>query len=489
MPVPQVRTLDDSEITLASTDIESLAASLRGPLVTPGTPGYDEARTVWNAMHDRHPALVARCASAADVVHAVRFARDKRLLVAVRGGGHNVGGLAVADGAFLIDLSLMRGVRVDPSSRTATVEPGCTLADVDHDAQAFGLALPVGVNSTTGIAGLTLGGGFGWLSRKFGLTIDNLNAVDIVTANGELIRADRTHHADLFWAIRGGGGNFGIVTSFEFRLHVFGPTILAGLVVHPIADARDVLRYYAKFTSTADDSTVCWFVLRKAPPLPFLSPEYHGKEILALAMAHLGEQAEGEEALQPIRRFGHPIADVVGPMPYTAWQQILDPLLAPGMRNYWKSNDFTALSDGLIDVFLDFAARIPDPQTEIAFAQLGGAIEEVPWNATAYTHRDAQYTVNLHTRWADPSNDAACIQWARDLFNATAPFATGGVYVNFLTADETERVHQAYGSNYGRLLELKRQYDPSNLFRVNNNIRPGIPSLPMGTASVDVRIA
>jgi FAD/FMN-containing dehydrogenase len=488
MPEVQLRTIDDSEVTLTSSEIEHLAGALRGPLALPGTAGYDEARTLWNAMHDRRPALVARCAGAADVMQAVRFARDKRLLVAVRGGGHNIGGNAVADDGFLIDLSLMRGIRVDPASRTAFVEAGCTLADVDHDTQAFGLAVPVGVNSTTGIAGLTLGGGFGWLSRRFGLTIDNLTAVDLVTADGQLLRASATNHADLFWAIRGGGGNFGVVTSFEFALHTFGPNILSGLVIHPIANARDVMRYYARASAAADESTTCWFVLRKAPPLPFLAPEFHGKEVLVLAMAYLGDPAEGEAALQPFRSFGRPIADVVAQYPYTAWQRILDPLLSPGARNYWKSHDFTALSDGLIDVLLDFAMRIPDPQTEIAFAQLGGAISNVAAGATAYSHRDAQYTINVHCRWSDPSNDARCVQWARDLFQAAGPFATGGVYVNFLTADEQDRVRQAYGSNYDRLVGLKKLYDPSNLFRVNTNIRTPIPSLPLG-ARADVRLA
>lgn len=491
MPALQIRSIDDRDVTLSPTEVDALTAAIRGTVALPGGPGYDEARTLWNVMHDRRPALVVRCASAADVMEAVRFAREHRLLVAVRGGGHNIGGNAVADGGLLIDLSTMRGVRVDPIARTAVVEAGCTLADVDHDTQAFGLAVPLGINSTTGIAGLTLGGGFGWLSRSLGLTIDHLISADVVTAEGDLVHASHSTNPDLFWAIRGGGGNFGVVTAFEFRLDRVGPMILSGLVVHPIADAKHVLRFYRDFTENADDNTACWFVMRKAPPLPFLAPEYHGKEILALAMAYAGDIAAGERALQPIRSFGHPIADVVAPHPLTAWQKILDPLLAPGMRNYWKSHDFAHLSDGLIDVLLDHARRLPDPQTEIAFAQLGGAIARVAPGATPYGHRDAQYTMNVHGRWADAAKDAACIAWARSLFQAAAPFATGGVYVNFLTADEGERVRQAYGANYDRLLELKQRFDPTNLFRVNNNIRPMLPSTPStapSTAPSEVRL-
>jgi FAD/FMN-containing dehydrogenase len=478
MPDLNIRTIDDAEVTVPSDEIERLAAAVRGQVVTPGSAGYDEARTIWNAMIDRRPAVVVRCASAADVVEAVRFARDHRLLLSVRGGGHNIAGNAVCDRGILVDLSPMKSVRVDPATRTAVVEGGVTLRELDHDTQAFGLATPVGVNSTTGVAGLTLGGGFGWLSRQLGLTIDNLVAADVVTADGTLRRVSETSEPDLFWAIRGGGGNFGVVTAFEFRLHDVGTTLLSGLVVHPIADAPIVLRHYRDFLTTASDRVTCWFVLRKAPPLPFLAPEWHGKEILALAMVYVGDVAEGERVLRPLRAFGNPLADVVAPHPFTAWQQILDPLLTPGMRNYWKSHDFTELSDGLIEVLLSHAMRIPDPQTEIAFAQVGGAISRVPREATAYTHRDAQFVLNVHGRWATPDRDDACIAWARSLFDAAAPYATGGVYVNFLTGDEGERVRAAYGSNYDRLLELKARYDPMNLFRVNQNIRPVVPSLP-----------
>lgn len=474
MPDLQLKSRAGASVNIAESALADFGAGLRGRLLAPQAPEYDTARTLWNAMIDRRPGLIVRCAGAADVIAAVRFASAHDLVLAVRGGGHNIAGNALCDGGLVIDLSAMRSVRVDPQRRTARVEPGATLADFDREAQAFGLATSLGINSTTGVAGLTLGGGFGWLSRKLGLTIDNLVSADVVTAAGALLEASDSRNPDLFWAIRGGGGNFGVVSSFEFRLHPVGPNVLSGLIVHPLDEAPEVLRFYRDFAAAAPDELACWFVMRQAPPLPFLPPEWHGKEILALAVCYYGEQAEGERVLKPLRAFGRPIADVIGPTPFLAWQTVLDPLLAPGMRNYWKSHDFRALDDGLIEVFIDHARRIPDPQTEIAFAQLGGAVSRVAHTATAYTHRDAQFVVNVHGRWADPARDAACIGWARELFKAATPFATGGVYVNFLTQEEQDRVHAAYGENYARLVALKNKYDPSNLFSVNQNIRPDV---------------
>jgi FAD/FMN-containing dehydrogenase len=454
--------------------IAAFQQGVRGRLATPGSEDYEQARTIWNAMIDRRPALVVRCVGAADVLRAVRFARDNDLLVGVRGGGHNIAGNAVCDGGLQIDLSLMKSVRVDPIARAARVEPGVTLGEFDREAQAFGLATPLGINSTTGVAGLTLGGGFGWLSRGLGLSIDNLLSADVVTANGELLRASEQENPDLFWGIRGGGGNFGVVTSFEFKLHPVGPELLAGLIVHPLDDAKEVLRFHREFMATVPDELTCWFVMRQAPPLPFLPPEWHGKEILALAVCYNGDIAEGERIARPLREFGRPIADVIGPTPYVGWQTVLDPLLAPGARNYWKSHDFADTSDGLIEVMMDHARRIPDPQTEIACAQLGGAVSRVPRSATAYNHRDGQYVMNVHGRWSDPAKDEACIAWARSLWQAAAPFATGSVYVNFLTQEEGGRVREAYGENYERLVALKNKYDPTNLFGVNQNISPTV---------------
>jgi FAD/FMN-containing dehydrogenase len=467
-----VQTSDGRNTTLGSVAVEQLGAKLQGRVLTSGSPGYDEARTIWNAMIDCRPALIAQCATAADVVECVRFAKESGVAVAVKGGGHNIAGNALCEGGLVIDLSPMKQVRIDPAARTAQVEAGVTLGEFDAEAQKFGLVTPLGINSTTGVAGLTLGGGFGWLSRRLGLTIDNLLGADMVTAAGERVHVSSTEHPDLFWAIRGGGGNFGIVTSFEFKLHQVGPEVLSGLIVHPLDDAKKVLQFYREFAANAPEEFVCWFVMRLAPPLPFLPAEWHGREILVLAVCYSGSIEEGERVIKPFRSFGNPIADVIAPAPYTGWQQALDPLLTPGMRNYWKSHDFLELSDGLIDVFIDHARRLPDPQTEIAFAQLGGAVSRVPHEATAYTHREARYVMNVHGRWADPANDNACVAWARSVFQAAAPFSTGGAYVNFMTQEEGDRVRAAYGSNYDRLVSLKNKYDPANLFRVNQNIRP-----------------
>ena len=468
-----IQTNDGKDAKPSEAEVQAFRGALRGPLRLPGEPGYDEARTLWNAMIDRRPAAVVRAAGAADVVQTVRWAARHDLVLAVRGGGHNIAGNAACDGGLMLDLSLLRSVRVDPVARTARVEPGARLGDLDRESQAFGLATPVGINSTTGIAGLTLGGGFGWLSRRFGLTIDNLLSADVVTAAGELVHANAKDHPDLFWAIRGGGGNFGIVTSFEFRLHPVGPEVIAGLIVHPFSAARDVLREYRRAAAAAPDEMCCWGVLRKAPPLPFLPVEVHGKEVLVLALCHAGDLKSGEKAAAPFRAIGKPIADVVGPHPYAGWQTAFDPLLTEGQRNYWKSHDLLELSDGLIDELVGAVGRLPSPQCEIFLGLLGGAINRVPVDATAYPHRSVNYVVNVHTRWSEPSEDAKCIAWARKFYEAAAPFATGGVYVNFMPEDEAQRVRGgAYGPNYERLAEIKARYDPKNLFRRNQNVAP-----------------
>jgi FAD/FMN-containing dehydrogenase len=390
----------------------------------------------------------------------------------VRGGGHNIAGSAVCDGGLLIDLSPMRWVRVDPVAMRMNVGPGATLADVDREAQAFGLAVPTGINSTTGIAGLTLGGGFGWLTRKFGMTIDNLVSADVVRADGQLVKANAHDNADLFWAIRGGGGNFGVVTNFEFKVHRVGPEVLSGLVVHPFADAKKILTAYQPLLSEAPDELTCWAVMRKAPPLPFLPAEWHGREVLILAMCWVGDMAAGEKAMAKLRGLGKPIADVVSPHPFVAWQSAFDPLLTPGARNYWKTHDFDRLDDGLIETLINAVEALPGPECEVFIAHVGGAMSHVPIGATAYPQRDAHYTMNVHTRWREASEDAALIGWARDLFEATAKYALGSAYVNFMPADEGDRIEKVYGPNYHRLREVKWRYDPGNLFRSNQNIRP-----------------
>ncbi|WP_425311763.1 FAD-binding oxidoreductase [Microvirga massiliensis] len=466
----QFRRLMGGTIAL-STDILS-TLQLRGSFCLPDEAGYDEARTIWNAMIDRRPAAVVRCRGASDVMRAVRFARDNSLLVAVRGGGHNIAGNAVCEDGLLIDLSPMRSVRIDPKSRTARVEPGVTLGEFDREAQAFGLATPLGINSTTGVAGLTLGGGFGWLSRKLGFTVDNLIAADVVTADGALVQTSAVEEPDLFWAIRGGGGNFGIVTSFEFKLHAVGPDLVSGLIVHPFGNARDLLAGYRDAAAAAPDELTVWAVLRKAPPLPFLPAEVHGKEILVFAVCYAGEPANADKALAPLRALGEPIADVIGVQPYVAWQTAFDPLLTPGAFNYWKSHNFTALSDGLLDTLVAYVGTLPTEECEIFIGQVGGASNRIDAAATAYPHRDANFVMNVHTRWRERGDERAAIKWARDFFEATAPYATGGVYVNFMPEDETERVTGAYGSNYARLSALKAKYDPGNLFRLNQNVLP-----------------
>lgn len=468
-----MRTSDGATTTISSEVLEAFRARLRGSLCMPGEPGYDHARTIWNGMIDRRPAAIARAAGAADVMRAVQLARDHRLLLAIRGGGHNIAGNAVCEGGLMVDLTPMKSVRIDPVDRTAHVEPGVTLGEFDREAQAFGLATPTGINSTTGIAGLTLGGGFGWISRKHGLTIDNLLSVDVVTAKGDLVRASEKDDADLFWAVRGGGGNFGVATSFEFRLHPIGPEVLAGLIVHPFSKAKELLEGYRRAVAKAPDELTCWVVMRKAPPLPFLPPEVHGKEVLIFALCHSGDLDEGRKAVAPIQALGAPIADVVGPTPFVSWQTAFDPLLAPGARNYWKSHDFVELSDGAIQVMLDHVGRLPSPDCEVFIGNLGGAVNRVPTQATAYPHRDVQFVMNVHTRWSSAGDDKPCIAWARQLFDAITPHATGGVYVNFMPDDESSRVSPgAYGSNYQRLSKLKARYDPSNVFRMNQNIQP-----------------
>lgn len=466
-----VATRGGGQTTLDAEAVEAFRSGLRGDLVMPGDAAYDEVRALWNAMIDRRPALIARCAGTADVIHALKLAREKDLLVSIRGAGHNIAGKASCDGGLMIDLSGLRDVRVDPVRRTVRTGPGATLGDLDHETQAFGLAVPVGINSTTGIAGLTLGGGFGWISRKHGLTVDSLLSADVVLADGRLVHASPKEEPELFWGLKGGGGNLGIVTSFEFQAHPVGPEVMAGLVVHPGDASAEVARYWRDFCKTAPDEASCWIVARKAPPLPFLPEEWHGRQVLVLAMMYTGDMAAGEKAFADLRAFGKPIADVVGPHPYAGWQQAFDPLLTPGARNYWKSHNFTAMTDEALDTILEYAGKLPSPASEIFVGQLGGATNRVAPDATAYPHRDAAFVMNVHTRWEDPGDDDACVSWARTFFDATAPFATGGVYVNFVSEDE-DRVEAAYGSNYQRLAKLKKRYDPDNVFRVNQNVAP-----------------
>ncbi len=467
-----LKELNGGTLEVLDERLAELRTALKGQLIGKDDAGYDEARSLWNGMIDRHPGLIVRATDRRDIQLVVNFAQRNSILLSIKGGGHQIAGHAVADGALLLDLSQMKGVHVDAGAATATVEPGCLLSDVDKATQAYGLAVPLGINSTTGISGLTLGGGFGWITGKHGLTIDNLLSAEVVCADGEIRTASASQNPDLFWAISGGGGNFGVVCSFKFKLHPVGPEVLSGLIVHPLSDARGLLQKYRDICARAPDELTVWAVLRQAPALPFIPPAWHGKEVLIFAACYAGDMEQGMQSMQELRGLGEPIADVIAPHPYEGWQQAFDPLLTPGARNYWKSNDFLALHDEVIDATLSAVAELPDPQTEIFIAHLGGAMTRVDPSATPFPQRQRHFVMNIHTRWSDPAQDQSCIAWARELFEQTAPHAAGTVYVNFLPTDDEGRVSEAYGSNIEKLRGIKEKYDPQNLFRLNHNIVP-----------------
>lgn len=467
-----LKTTKGDTTSIEQSELDGFLSGFSGQTLTPADSNYQEVREIWNAMIDSEPALIARCRTTDDIVAAVKFARANELLISVRGAGHNIAGNSLVDGGFLIDLSEMTNVEVDEASRTAQVEPGATLADVDAATQAVGLVVPTGINSTTGIAGLTLGGGFGWLSRSLGLTIDSLLSAEIVTAEGEIVTASESSHPDLFWGIRGGGGNFGIVTSFEFQLHEVRAELLTGLVVHDASDAKAALEFYRSFAATAPDELTVWVVMRKAPPLPFLDESVHGTDVVVFALCYNGEIADGETAVAPLLTFGNPVGSHVGPTPYVGWQQAFDPLLTAGARNYWKSHNFDELSDKAIDLLLTYAGDLPTGFSEIFIAQVGGATSRVATEATAYVGRGAAFVLNVHTRWEEAADDERCVAWAREFFDATLSEAGGGAYVNFMTGDESARVQAAYGGNFERLVATKDTYDPNNIFRINQNIAP-----------------
>jgi FAD/FMN-containing dehydrogenase len=443
--------------------IQALRERLRGPLLGPEDAGYDAARTVWNAMVDRRPALIARCAGAADVITAVNFARERDLLLSIKGGGHNVAGSAVCDGGLTLDLSPMKSVRVDPVARTARAEAGVLWGELDRETHAFGLATPGGAISTTGIAGLTLGGGQSWLTGKHGFTVDNLLSVDIVTADGELRHASATENADLFWAVRGAGHNFGVATSFEYRLHPV-TTVLGGVVIHPFERARDVLRFHQELTASAPDELTSGAGILTGPD---------GALVAAIIGCYSGPLAEGERVLAPLRRFGPPLADTFAPIPYPVMQTMLDGAFPHGRWNYWKSSLTKEVSDAAIDAIVEHAAEIPSPFSSILIGHFAGAGSRVGKGETAYFHRDLGYDFLALSSWIDPAESERNIGWTRACYQAVEPFLSRSVYVNDMGNDESdERVRHAYGDNYDRLVELKTRYDPANLFRMNHNIRP-----------------
>ncbi|AZH25156.1 FAD-binding oxidoreductase [Haloplanus aerogenes] len=451
--------------------VESFDDSLRGELLQPGDAGYDEARTVWNAMIDEEPSLVARCTGAADVCIAVSFAQDRDLRLAVKGGGHNVAGNALCDG-LVIDLSPMDGVRVDPEARIARVGAGATWGDVDHETQAFGLATTGGIVTTTGVAGLTLGGGLGYLARKFGLAHDNLRSMDVVTAEGELVHASPEENPDLFWGMRGGGGNFGVATSFEFDLHEVGPEILNVRLLYPYEAIPETLQFYDEFMSNAPNGVGCYAAILQGSPEYGLPERFHGETLLAFRGLYAGDVADGKDAFRPLREFGDPIADLTKPVPYTVYQQQADDLYCEGHRNYWKSNFYDEISDGFVETVMDHTDPLPSPYSTVFFEWMGGAIAEADADATAFPHRDRSFAFTVAPKWTDPARDGEHIAWAKMFHEALEPYAADGVYVNYMDDDEDERIPDAYGDRYDRLVDLKREWDPDNLFRSNQNISP-----------------
>jgi FAD/FMN-containing dehydrogenase len=465
--------LDGQAVALDTALVDRFAAGLRGPVITPDRPGYDDARSIWNSMIDRRPALIVRCLGTADVIHAVNFAREHDVRLAVKGGGHNISGLAVADGAVMLDMSLMRGVMVDRTARTAWAQAGCLLGDVDRETQLHGLAAVLGFVSATGIAGLTLGGGFGYLTRRFGWTSDTVHAVEIVTADGRAVRASERQHEDLFWGLRGGGGNFGVATGFEYSLYPVGPEIVGGGIAWRAEAAHEVLEFFRTLTAEAPPEMAVVAALRLAPPAPWLPKEVHGKPIVAIFVCHTGDLTTAERQVAPIKRFGEPAGDVLQRRPYVVQQSLLDAANPKGRRYYWKSEYLPKLDPELLATAIEHAERICSPHSAVILFPLGGALDRLPGDHSAVGNRDARWVINLAASWEKPSDDAANIQWARTAWHDLKRFSTGGTYVNFLTEEEGgERVRAAYGPNLDRLSDLKAKWDPQNLFRLNKNVLP-----------------
>jgi FAD/FMN-containing dehydrogenase len=458
-------------ITLKAAAADALAANLRGELIRPEDGGYEAARRVWNGMIDKRPALIARCADAQDVVHAIAFARTHALPIAVRGGGHSAPGYGTVDGGLVIDLSPLRTVEVDPVARIARAGAGCLLGDLDRATQEHGLAVPAGMVSDTGIAGLTLGGGMGWLSRKHGLTIDNLLAVEIVTADGAILRASEAQHPDLFWAVRGGGGNFGVVTTFEYRLHPVGPTVLAGILLYPFAQAAAVFRAFRDAMDGAPDELAASAVVITAPPHPPFPPALQGQPVVAVAVCYAGDLEEGQRVVRPLREAGEPALDLVGPMPYVALQSMFDAGTPHGLHYWEKSSYVRELTDEALDAYLAAIGEPTSPLSQVLLSRFGGAVGRVPEEATAFAHRDGAYVLFAIAAWApdDPRGEAH-VAWVRGLTAALDPFATGGSYVN---AFDEGGIATAYRpATLARLARVKATYDPGNVFRLNQNIAP-----------------
>ena len=459
-------------VTTETLDVDALRATLRGTVLAAGDDGYESARRVWNAMIDRRPRLIVRAAGVADVIAAVNFARDNGLLFSIRGGAHNVTGSAVADDGLMLDMSAMTGIRVDPEGRTVRAEPGCLWRDLDHETQAFGLAVTGGQASDTGIAGLTLGGGVGQLMRCCGATVDNLLSVDLVTADGRLLTVSANQHPDLYWALRGGGGNFGVVTSFEYRLHPVGPIILGGMLIYPANVATELLRFYRDWIIDAPDELNATLAFLDAPPEPFVPEAMHGQPAIAVVVCYVGDLDDGERCVAPLRKSLPPAVDLVGPIPYEAHQQLLDGGTPWGRQVYLKSANLKEMSDVVVDVIVAHVAQATSPMTLVPINAWGGAISRVPNDATAFGHRDSKFTVYIFTIWDDPDERDRHVHWARAFHEALRPHMNG-IYVNEMGPEE--RVHEAYSATtYARLVEVKNAYDPANFFRMNQNIAPTV---------------
>jgi FAD/FMN-containing dehydrogenase len=470
-----VATTDTTEArVIGDASVAELAAELRGEVIRPGDPEYDSARALWNAMHDRRPQVIVRCAGAADVIAAVRFARSQCLQVAVRGGGHSIAGFSGVDGGLVIDLSRMRSVRVDPRARRAVVEGGCVWRDVDLETQAHGLATTGGLVSTTGVGGFTLGGGIGWLMRKYGLAADNVVGADVVTADGELVHASESENPKLLWALRGGGGNFGVVTAFEFDLHRVGPTLAGGVVFYPGDDAAQVLRGWRASLADVPDDLTTLVNLTTAPPAPFIPEAWHGKRVAAVAGLHAGSLEDGLEAWSPLRKLAEPVADLVGPIPYVGMQSLLDALHPAGDGNYFKSHHMVDLPDAAIEALVRGHECVTSPQNEIHVHDLRGAVAWQPAGGSAFPHREAPYLLNVIAKWPGGGPGPEHIDWARDVVASLEEFGTGSAYVNFLgDAEGSGRLRDAYGAEtYEHLVEAKNRWDPDNVFELNQNIPP-----------------
>jgi FAD/FMN-containing dehydrogenase len=468
-------TREGAPLALEPKRVDELRAALRGPLLLAGDAGYDESRSLWNAMIDRRPALVARCIGVSDILAGLRFARESGIALSLKGGGHNISGLAVAEGGLMLDLSLMRGVWVDPRTRTARAQPGCLLGDVDRETQLHGLLAVLGFVSATGIAGLTLGGGFGYTSRRFGWTSDNVLSMDVATADGRLVHASEDENPDLFWGLRGGGGNFGVLTGVEYVLHPVGPEVYAGGVAWPADQAPGVLEMFRKTATEAPPELTLVAAMRIAPPAPWLDRDIHGKPIVLLLACHTGGVAEAERHLAPIKAFGKPVGDILQRRPYVTQQSLLDATQPRGRRYYWKSEYLPGIESPMLAKVMEHAKHLTSPHSAVIVFQLGGAVARWPEGHSAVGNRDAAAVLNITAAWEKESEDPIHVEWARSTWRDMRGFSTGGTYVNFLTEEETgERVAAAYGRNLARLAEIKARWDPENLFRTNKNVAPAV---------------